>query len=85
MSFNITQPELDLVPSFTISGGDGAEYQQEVEENKEHPDDVSEAVENNKKEQLPLEPQIYPKEVTKESKRRRRQGECIKSSNHLSC
>ena len=86
MSFNITQPTLDLEPSFSISGGDGAEYQ----ENKELSEEVSEAVQDDMKdksdtEQLPLEPQIYPLKVTKESKRTRRQGDCIKISYHFFC
>merc|ERR1712048_782330 len=59
MGFNITQPRLDLVPSFTITGGDGDEYRREDTEDVE--DDTKEKSEA---EQLPLEPQIYPKAET---------------------
>ena len=67
MGFNITQPRLDLVPSFTITGGDGEEYRREDTE------DVQEDTkEKSESEQLPLEPQIYPKAQTV---RTRREGE----------
>ena len=59
MGFNITQPRLDLVPSFTITGGDGEEYRREDTEEVE--DDTKEKSEP---EQLPLEPQIYPQTKT---------------------
>ena len=67
MGFNITQPRLDLVPSFTITGGDGEEYRNEDTEDVE--DDTKEKSEP---EQLPLEPQIYPKA---ETVRMRREGD----------
>merc|ERR1719278_220375 len=35
MGFNITQPRLDLVPSFTITGGDGEEYRRQDTEDVE--------------------------------------------------
>ena len=61
MSFEITQPKLELVPSFTISGFDGEEYRdREATEEKSEP------------EPLPLEPQIYPQE---ETVRTRREGD----------
>ena len=59
MSFEITQPKLELVPSFTISGFDGEEYRDREEEKSEP-------------EPLPLEPQIYPQE---ETVRTRREGD----------
>ena len=66
MGFNITQPKLDLVPSFTISGGDGEEYKEDTEDVEDDTEEKSEP------EQLPLEPQIYPKE---ETARKRREGD----------
>ena len=74
MSFDINKPTLDLQPSFAISGGDGTEYQNKDTE------DVSEAAKDemtdkSDTEQLPLEPQIYPK--TDNSERMKRQGDRI--------
>ena len=66
MGFSITQPRLDLVPSFTISGGDGEEYREVTE------DTEAETKEKSESEQLPLEPQIYPKA---ETVRTRREGD----------
>ena len=91
MSFNITQPTLDLVPSFTIKGGNGEEYKNKedvsepVEDVSDDVKDVSEPAEDDKKdksdiEQLPLEPQIYPKKDKEESERKKRGGDRTRSS-----